>query len=93
MKINKNTSENLKILSIPYNVLYEILTGSCIINDIPDYCLIIEIRENFETRMLDILIEHPSFSSTKLGESIEKIPYSINKIDGERTYKKLRVKL
>jgi hypothetical protein len=70
------------IVYIPYHVLLDLVSGRAIIHsDLPDDTLLLEAREDFETRALKLLIYHPSFPVVADGTQVPRYPGTFYIID------------
>lgn len=54
-------SNRYKVMFIPNKLMFKLITGECLIKNIPEFTKLCEVQPNFERRGWDIIIEHPSF--------------------------------
>lgn len=58
---NENTRNRFKVAYISNKDMLKLITGECIIKNIPEFTRLCEAQPSFIKRGWEILIEHPSF--------------------------------
>ena len=88
--MNKKESNRYKIMFINHRQMMKLITGECVIKNIPEFTKIIDFRENWmNKRGFEILIEHPSFPEVPEGVMIPEIYDLIIEETGKRNGRKL----